>query len=90
MYKHGKKVDLTKKYTLQEWKKLQVDNYVADNMQLGLTLAHIALMAYIDLEGKERAADFVALYEKYCEDYDHKDFKAKDVREYIKDIVKGE
>lgn len=100
MYRKGKKVDKTRKYTEAELRKIcgQItEKTVYEILQIVYSLA---IMTYEDLETKtytvrgekfyKKDADaFNKLLDKYAIDYANGDFKASEVKQYSYEALKG-
>ena len=87
MYKHGKKIDITRKYTLSEAKALFVGELSKQYIFIADLFCHIAIMAFEDCKDKS-TAEFVELLNKYVKDYGNGDFSKTDVRKYNTDAIK--
>lgn len=100
MYRKGKKVDKTRRYSESEMRKVCADT-IGRTVHEVLEVVHaIAIMAYTDVDTqkytvrgehfyKKDTKAFNELLNKYAEDYLNGDFKKSDVKEYRNDALKG-
>ena len=100
MYRKGRKVNKTRKYTEAEMRKVCSDT-IGKTVHEILEVVHsIAIMAYTDVETqkytvrgehfyKKDTQAFNELLNKYAQDYMDGDFKKSDVKQYRYEALKG-
>ena len=82
MIQHGKKVDKTRKYTLQEARQILKREKVDSVTKKMLTpLLQLAIMAHIDCRG-ESGEVFKETFERYAIDYYNGEFTLSAMRKY--------
>lgn len=100
MYRKGKKVNKTRKYTEAEMHKVCVENMTKTVHEILQVVHSLAIMTYEDLETqtytvrgdkfyKKDTEAFNTLLCKYATDYANGDFKASEAKQYRYDALKG-
>ncbi len=87
MYKRGKFIDRTKKYTYDEARKVAIQIAAEKNREICELIINLAIMAYIDLTKKPNTDEYLKLLDKYAKDYAQGMFSINDLKKYNRDSL---
>lgn len=87
MYKNGKKINKTRKYTYDEMRRVAIETAAKINHEIADTFFHVSLMAYIDSGGTDTDG-FIELLNKYCSNYKDGDYTKTALRKYNTDKIR--
>lgn len=87
MYKRGKFIDRTKKYTYDEVRKVAIQIAADKNLEICEIIINIAIMAYIDITDKSDVDEYMKLLNKYAQDYSSGQFSMSDLKKYNREYI---